>query len=84
MREPTVELHGSPLPHDPARAREDAGIYESDAIRLVIAVDDTGMTLAVGTRDDDGTVIGLNLAGRPAFRVPWHAADPMTFSDSNR
>jgi CubicO group peptidase (beta-lactamase class C family) len=111
-----VDRDPKPLPHDLARAREYAGTYESDAIRLVIAVDDTGMTLAAGikpeiraasatemppdyppaaigllpgdgdgyilteggmkgqrgffTRDDDGTVIGLDLAGRPASRVP--------------
>lgn len=36
------------------------------------------------SQDDDGTVIGLDLADRPAFRVPRTQADPMTFSDSRR
>ncbi|HEY7143285.1 MAG TPA: serine hydrolase domain-containing protein [Streptosporangiaceae bacterium] len=41
-----------PLPHDPARAREYAGAYENGALRLVIAADDHGMTLAAGIKPE--------------------------------
>jgi len=111
-----VDRDPEPLPFNPGRAREYAGTYETDALRLVIAVADTGMTLAAGikpeiraasateappdyppaafgllpgdgdeyilteggmkgqrgffTRDGAGRVIGLDLAGRAAARVP--------------
>jgi CubicO group peptidase (beta-lactamase class C family) len=99
-----------PLPYDPEQAGVYAGTYENDAMRLIIAAGDTGMTLSAGikpelraasstdlpadyppaamgllpgdgdeyiltegglkgqrgffTRDDDGTIVGVDLAGR--------------------
>jgi CubicO group peptidase (beta-lactamase class C family) len=41
-----------PLPYDPARARQYAGTYENDAIRLVIAAGDSGMTLSAGIKPE--------------------------------
>lgn len=104
-----------PLPYDPVQAREFVGRYENDVMTLIIAADETGMTLAVGikpevrasldseappdyppaaigllpgetnayilteggmkgqrgffTRDDSGTVLGIDLAGRLFSRV---------------
>lgn len=104
-----------PLPYDPAQAGELVGKYENDAMTLVIAAQETGMTLEVGikpeiraasegemppdysptaigllpgdgdeyivtegglkgqrgffTRDADGPVVGVDLAGRLFNRV---------------
>lgn len=110
-----------PLPYDQERAREYAGLYENDALRLVIAAGEDGMTLAAGikpelraasatemppdyppaaigllpgdgdeyilteggmkgqrgffTRDQAGTIVGLDLAGRGATRVGAGASE---------
>jgi hypothetical protein len=57
-----------PLPYDPARARELVGNYEMDAMTATIGA----LTGQRGffTRDDSGTVVGVDLAGRFAKRVP--------------
>jgi hypothetical protein len=41
-----------PLPYDPVRAREFRGIYENDAMRLVISAGDEYMTLEVGLKPE--------------------------------
>ncbi len=41
-----------PLPYDPALARELVGSYENDAMTLVIAAHETGMTLEVGIKPE--------------------------------
>ncbi len=41
-----------PLPYDPARAREFVGRYENDVMTLIIAADDTGLTLEVGIKPE--------------------------------
>jgi CubicO group peptidase (beta-lactamase class C family) len=109
-----VDRDPEPLPHEPARAREVAGQYESDAMILVVEADEVAMRLTVGikpeiraaadtemppdyppaamgllpddgyiiteggltgqrgffARDERGTVVGLDLAGRAATRMP--------------
>ncbi len=111
-----VDRDPEPLPHDPARSAAVAGRYDIDALTLVIAADEEGMTLEVGikpeiraasdtempadypaesigllpgdgdeyivtsgglrgqrgffTRDGDGAVTGVDLAGRLFTRVP--------------
>jgi len=109
-----VDRDPEPLPHDPARAREVAGQYQSDAMILVVEADEVAMRLTVGikpeiraaadtemppdyppaamgllpddgyiiteggltgqrgffARDERGAVVGLDLAGRAATRMP--------------
>jgi len=109
-----VDRDPEPLPHEPARAREVAGQYESDAMILVVEADEVAMRLTVGikpeiraaadtemppdyppaamgllpddgyiiteggltgqrgffARDERGAVVGLDLAGRAATRMP--------------
>ena len=47
-----VEHDLEPVPYDPARARELVGSYENDAMTLVIAAHETGMTLEVGIKPE--------------------------------
>lgn len=47
-----AERDPEPLPHDPARAREYAGTYENDAMRLVVAAGETGLTLSAGIKPE--------------------------------
>jgi len=109
-----VERDPEPLPHEPARAQEVAGQYESDAMILVVEADEVAMRLTVAikpeiraaadtemppdyppaamglladdgyiiteggltgqrgffARDERGAVVGLDLAGRAATRIP--------------
>jgi hypothetical protein len=47
-----VDRDPPPLPYDEARAREIVGSYDIDAMRLVIATDETGLTLEVGIKPE--------------------------------
>lgn len=47
-----VDRDPEPLPHDPASAQEIVGTYDSDAMTLVIAADDAGLTLEVGIKPE--------------------------------
>jgi hypothetical protein len=47
-----VDHDPEPLPYDPAPARELAGTYENDAMRLVIVAGETSMTLEVGLKPE--------------------------------
>ncbi|KAA2262402.1 beta-lactamase family protein [Solihabitans fulvus] len=47
-----VDRDPEPLPHDPARAEEIAGIYDIDVMTLVIAADEAGLTLGVGIKPE--------------------------------
>jgi hypothetical protein len=47
-----VDRDPEPLPYDPAPARELAGTYENDAMRLVIVAGETSMTLEVGLKPE--------------------------------
>jgi CubicO group peptidase (beta-lactamase class C family) len=47
-----VDRDPEPLPYDSAQAREFAGAYENDAMRLVIVAGETGMTLEVGLKPE--------------------------------
>lgn len=45
-----VERDPEPLSYDPAQAREFVGSYGNDAMTLVVAAHETGMTLEVGIK----------------------------------
>jgi hypothetical protein len=47
-----VDRDPEPLPYDSARAREIVGRYDIDAMTLVIAANDAGLTLEVGIKPE--------------------------------
>jgi hypothetical protein len=47
-----VDRDPEPLPFDPVRASEIAGRYDLDVMTLVIAADETGLTLQVGIKPE--------------------------------
>lgn len=47
-----VDRDPEPLPHEPARAREVAGQYESDAMILLVEADEVAMRLTVGIKPE--------------------------------
>jgi CubicO group peptidase (beta-lactamase class C family) len=47
-----VDRDPEPLPYDPARAAEIVGRYDIDAMTLVIAANDAGLTLEVGIKPE--------------------------------
>jgi CubicO group peptidase (beta-lactamase class C family) len=117
-----VDRDPEPVPYDEARAKEVVGRYDIDVMSLVIATDETKLTLeaklkpeiraswdgemppdyapaAIGllpgdtdeyivtdgglkgqrgffTRDENGTVVGVDLAGRMYSRVPTARVEP--------
>ncbi|MEY9846903.1 serine hydrolase domain-containing protein [Streptacidiphilus sp. MAP5-3] len=53
-----VDRDAEPLPHDPARAAELVGRYDSDAMTVTVDSDDQGMTLAAAIKPELRAALG--------------------------